>query len=90
MGLAAAGLFACGSPETEPMAVMGIEEVLRERSAQLLAVPGVVGTARGLCRGRPCIKVYVIEKTPELERTLPGRLDGYPVVVEESGPVRAR
>ena len=36
----------------------------------------------------PCIKIVVVEKTPELEEKLPKSLDGHPVVVEETGIIR--
>jgi hypothetical protein len=75
--------------ESPAMPQRRIEEVLSDHTNRLLAVPGVVGTARGLCDGRPCIKVYVVKKTPELLAQLPVALDGYTVAVEESGEFRA-
>ena len=53
-----------------------------------MAVPGVVGTAIGICNGMPCIKVYVVKKTPELDRKIPDTLEGYPVMTEETGEFR--
>lgn len=66
-----------------------IEEVLKEDSRYLMSIKGVVGTAQGLCDNRPCIKVFVIKKTAELEQKIPRVLDGYPVVIEESGEFHA-
>lgn len=66
-----------------------VEEVLKAHTALLMGLPGVVGTAQGLCDGKPCIKVYVIRKTPELDRKIPGNLEGYPVVIEETGEIKA-
>ena len=54
-----------------------------------MALPGVVGTAQGLCHGKPCIIVLVIRKTVELERAIPSSLEGYPVVLEETGEFKA-
>lgn len=65
-----------------------IEQVLKENTDWLMDVPGVVGTAQGLCDDKPCIKIYVIELNPELEKKLPGTLEGYPVEVEETGAFR--
>lgn len=65
-----------------------IEEVLGEHVGQLMAIPGVTGTAQGLCEGHPCIKVFVLEKTPELCRKIPDILEGYPVTIEETGEFR--
>ena len=66
-----------------------IEEVLKEHTDELMSIPGVVGTAEGLCDGNPCIKVFVIEITPELEQKIPEELEGYPVEVEETGEFEA-
>jgi hypothetical protein len=71
------------------MAAETIKEVLKNRTKELMAVPGVVGTGQGLCEGKPCIKVFVTEKTPGLEQKLPKTLDGYPVAIEETGPIKA-
>jgi hypothetical protein len=68
-----------------PMQRRTIEEVLRAHTDYLMSIPGVVGTAQGLCAGKPCIKVFVAKKTPELLRKVPAAADGYPVAVEETG-----
>jgi hypothetical protein len=66
-----------------------IEEVLREHTNKLMSIPGVVGTAQSLCEGQPCIKVYVSKKTEKLERKIPKTLEGYPVVIKETGKFKA-
>ena len=66
-----------------------IVEVLKEHTEELMSLPGVVGTAQGLCNDNPCIKVLVIEKTPELAQKIPNSLEGYPVMIEETGEIRA-
>ena len=65
-----------------------IEEVLKEHTPELMSTPGVVGTAQSLCDGQPCIKVFAAEKTPDLEERIPESLEGYPVVIEETGRFR--
>lgn len=65
-----------------------IQEVQKEHTDELMAVPGVAGTAIGMCNERPCIKVYVVKKTPELDRKIPDTLEGYPVMTEETGEFR--
>ena len=88
-------LMACvtaGPADQEGQGVMAkktIVEVLREHSGGLMSIPGVVGTAEGLQDGIPCIKVLVVQKTPELERKIPRALDGYPVEIVETGEIRA-
>jgi hypothetical protein len=89
-GVAVAG----GQPRTqsgqEPKLVPGrpLEEVLRDRTDSLMATPGVVGTAQGLCDGRPCIKVFVAKKTAAVLKAIPASVEGYPVAVEETGEFR--
>ncbi len=77
------------SPKGNPMAARAIDEVLKEHAKAVMSIPGVVGIGQGLCKGTPCIKVFVIKKTPELDRKIPNTLEGYQVVVEETGEVRA-
>ena len=66
-----------------------IKKVLEEHTNELMSIKGVIGTAEGLCNGKPCIKVYVIKKTPQLTQRIPTTLEGYPVVIEETGEFRA-
>lgn len=82
------GVAACAKGEGL-MARKTIEAVLREHTDRLMALPGVVGTAIGECAGNPCIKVLVVEETPELVNEIPPTLDGYLVVMEETGEIRA-
>jgi hypothetical protein len=79
-----------GAPRREAaMAKESIEAVLSRHAGSLLAVPGVVGVAQALCDGRPCIAVYVAAKTPELAQKIPATLEGYPVVIETTGEIKA-
>ena len=75
--------------EEKKMFARKIKEVLKEHTDDLMAIPGVVGTGQGLCDGKPCIKVFVIKKTPELQEKISGKLEGYPVKIEETGEIRA-
>ena len=74
--------------EGEAMGRRTIEEVLRAHTGQLMSLPGVVGTAQGVCSGRPCIKVYIDKKSEELDRTIPGTIEGYRVMMEETGEIK--
>jgi hypothetical protein len=67
-----------------------INEILEQHSKVLMSIPGVVGAGQGLCEGKPCIKVFVIRKTVTLDQKIPGSIEGYPVVIEEIGEVKAR
>jgi hypothetical protein len=76
-----------GSREKNPMPQKTIKDALKEGNRKLLSVPGVVGTAQGICDSKPCIKIYVLQRSPELVRQIPDTIDGYPVVVEETGAI---
>jgi len=77
-------------PKGNQMAAKPIVEVLKDHARVLMSIPGVVGAGQGLCEGKPCIKVFVIKKTPELVQKIPDTLDSYPVVIEETGKVKTR
>ena len=76
-------------PAKRPMQEKTIEEALAEHTDSLMSLPGVVGTGQGLCDGQPCIKVFVVKKTPELLRQIPAEIEGYTVAVEETGEIKA-
>ena len=66
-----------------------IEQVLKEHTDSLMSLPGVVGNGQGLCDGEPCIKVFVVKKTPDLLKHMPSAIEGYTVAVQETGEIRA-
>ena len=68
---------------------MKIEDVLKKYTDNLMSISGVVGVGQGLCNGEPCIKVFLIKKTQELEKKIPSKLEDYKVKIEETGKVRA-
>jgi hypothetical protein len=74
-----------GTPDSRP-----IQEVMNDHASALMRTPGVVGVGIGQCSDRPCIKVFVVEKTPALVASVPSTLDGYDVVIEATGDFRAR
>ena len=66
-----------------------IQAVLKEHTDSLMSLPGVVGTAQGKCEGKPCIKVYVVKKTPYLVKQIPSSLQGYTVELQKTGEIKA-
>lgn len=66
-----------------------IEQVLRAHTDQWMAIPGVVATGIGEQAGKPCIRVMVVRKTKDITTKIPAQVDGYPVVIEETGEFRA-
>src|SRR5207249_11999625 len=55
-----------------------------------MALPGVVGTAIGLCDGVACIRVFLADSSAAARGRIPAQLDGYSVKVEVTGPIRPR
>ena len=66
-----------------------IRRVLERHAQRIVSLPGVVGMAEGETDGRPCITVYVAEKSAGVVDQIPADLEGWPVVVRESGEFRA-
>ena len=69
---------------------MTIETALARHTDSLMALPGVVGVAQEESDGKPAINVLVVRRTPNLDARLPRVLDGFPVVVVETGEIRAQ
>ena len=66
-----------------------IATVLESHSADLMSRRGVVGVYEGARDdGSPCIRVMVVQRTPELEKGLPRELEGWPVEIEVTGEIR--
>ncbi|MFV1988552.1 MAG: hypothetical protein ACC682_14855 [Gemmatimonadota bacterium] len=76
-------------PATREAALETIETVLKRVTDRWMANPGVVGTGIGLCDDRPCIKVFASRPADQLDPPIPEEVDGYPVRVEVTGPIRA-
>ncbi len=55
-----------------------------------MALPGVVGTAVGLCDGVPCIRVFLADSSAAARGRIPAQLEGYPVKIEVTGPIQPR
>jgi hypothetical protein len=66
-----------------------IEAVLERHARGIVSLRGVVGVGAGEADGRPCITVYVAEKTAAVIGRIPTDLEGWPVVVRKSGDIRA-
>ena len=72
------------------MTVKTIVEVLKEHTEELMSIPGVVGIGKGLCNDKPCIKVLVTEPTLEMVQKMPDNIQGYQVMIEDTGEIRAQ
>jgi hypothetical protein len=78
----------CRAPGPEVRPMKPIQQVLEERTPELLRREGVVGTAEGEHDGHPVVLVLLRADDPALRRALPRTLDGYPVEVRVVGDVR--
>jgi hypothetical protein len=63
-----------------------IEAVKGRHEAWLMSLPNVVGVGIGKCDAGPCIKLYVQQKTSDLEGRIPEQLEGFKIDIEDSGP----
>ena len=74
--------------ESPVTARRSIEQVQDAYTDEWMAIPGVEGTGIGLCGGKPCIKVYSSRGTEGLRGQIPQTVEGYLVVIEETGIFR--
>ena len=66
-----------------------IEQVQEAHTDEWMAIPGVEGTAIGLFKGKPCIKIFASVKPENLRSKIPSNVEGYPVVIEDTGIFRS-
>ena len=66
-----------------------VEQVQNEYTPLWLTIDGVEGTAIGLSKGEPCITVFSSIKADELRTQIPSTVEGYPVIIKETGTFRA-
>jgi UPF0716 family protein affecting phage T7 exclusion len=92
--LLAVTIAACSGSRAQgqatPMPDKTIDAVLAQHNDSLMALPGVVGTAIGLCDGAPCIRVFVKDSAAARNTRFAESLDGYRLRVEVSGMFHAR
>ena len=68
-----------------------IQTVKRELSRKLLQNPAVSGVGiENSASGDEQIKVYLAEDNSTIRALVPKTVEGYPVVIETTGPIHAR
>jgi len=93
--VASAGIFGCmekrvrDSEQVQGMSQKTIEQVQEEHTDEWMAIPGVEGTAIGLYEGKPCIKIFSSGNPQQLRNEISSNIEGYPVIIEETGIFRA-
>ncbi|HEX2962723.1 MAG TPA: hypothetical protein VHO43_13075 [Ignavibacteriales bacterium] len=66
-----------------------IEEVMNAHTDELMSIPDVNGVYIGeLENGQECITVLVSKKTELHKKKIPTKIEGYPVIIEETGEIR--
>ena len=79
-----------GEKRGERLAKKTIEAVLKKHTDEWMSIPGVIGTAIGSLEGKKVIKILVLKETRELKKKIPEAVEGYRVILEETGEIRAR
>jgi len=92
--LAASAAGGCTGSNTEreearQMHAKTIEQVKQEHTDAWMAIPGVVGTGIGQCQGKACILILTASNTEQIRKQIPATVEGYPVVVQYVGEIRA-
>jgi hypothetical protein len=67
-----------------------ISDVLADHTPQLMTLPGVTAVGESaLPDGTPCIKVFLKRRDSEYSKRIPHSIEGYMVVTDVSGEIRA-
>jgi hypothetical protein len=68
-----------------------INAVLAAHDKELLALPDVVGVSVATLDDRrtPCLRIMLARHNAKTERALPSSIEGYPVLLEITGEIRA-
>ena len=72
------------------MSEMKVKDVIKKHTEKLLALPGVVGIGEGELNGEPCILIFIRDNQADLQKDIPSKLEGYPIVINKSGDFSAR
>ena len=66
-----------------------IKDVKDKYQKQIMSVRGVVGIGIAADNGDEVIKVMVVKHTKSIDKNVPKILDGYRIVIAETGIIRA-
>ena len=75
--------------EDKSLAGKSAQEVLEEHADQWMSMSGVVGAAIGEYEGKPCILILITKKNAGLAKRIPSQVEGFRVIIKESGEIRA-
>lgn len=75
----------------DPDMSSSIQDVKKQHEAQFLDIPGVVSVGIGLDpEGNQAIIVGLDGSNPEAEAKIPAIIEGYPVVIQKVGSIKAQ
>ena len=69
---------------------MTIQQAKEKYQAELMALPGVVSMGVGLSEGEIVIMIGLDGKHPDSQKELPKELEGYKVVSQNVGTIKAQ
>ena len=64
-----------------------IDQVIKEHRSSLLSISGIRGIGQGGSPHAPHITIYVQPKFADILDLVPSLLEGYPVVIKETGVI---
>jgi hypothetical protein len=68
---------------------LSIEEIQQKHQHELMRIPGVIGVGIGLDADESVLVVMVAKQSRTIKRKVPKELDGYRLVIQETGVIRA-
>ena len=71
------------------MKKLSITDVKKKYEKRIMNIPGVIGIGIGKLEEQDAINVLVVEKTSLIEKKVPQQLKGFPVIIQETGTIRA-
>ena len=70
------------------MAERTIDQVQQAYTNEWMEIPGVEGIAIGFFEDEHCIKILSSRPVEELKGKIPSVIEGYPIIIEETGTFR--
>ncbi|MBN1481824.1 hypothetical protein EH223_05735 [candidate division KSB1 bacterium] len=71
------------------MSLLSIHDVKKKYEEKIMNIPGVIGIGIGKQDDLDAITVLVVERTPLIEKKVPKKLKQFPVIIRETGVIRA-
>jgi len=72
-----------------PSSQKPIAQVIQEHRTSMLSIPGILGIGQGGSPDTPHITLYVRAQILANLNSIPSILEGYPVVIQETGDIEA-